>query len=782
MPTDVLDGAEGASLAGLGEPTTPEHLAVLRAVAAGRLGEAERLCREAAAAQPDLVWPLEMSGYLLQRRGDMAGALAALERAAEKGGAQPRVLHALGRLQYRTGRFAKAIATLERAVGAEPKRAESWYLKALAEFHSGRTRGAIESFSRAVALDPANAVARYHLALSHSRTGNLRKAVECLEQVLAAGAADAAAHFQLGLAHYALGSMSEAAHHFARSLEVDPTDAQARRMFTLIGERLTAGESAAGGRRSRKRFRASVVVRVAATSALVFLLAGGGLAWWLVRSAEADDQTVARERAGALADTVGRALLFGRAEEGGARLREVVAAVGREGGVARLRVMDKRGQVLASTDPGEVGTTLPRTDPACASCHAGGGAPNDRWDEFREVSLDGGVPGLELLRPLYATGTDARAGTQRMPLGMLQMASSMAAVIGRRDARRLRAVAVGGVAGAVMTALVAALAWLLIRRPLSALEAAVGRVAAGELEVEVSGERGDEVGRLMRAFNRMTRELRRSHFEVEEAQRGLERRVEEATTQLRSANDELREANEKLLAFDRVKSAYVQRAVHDLRAPLNTIVMVLGTLTGGMLGPLAPKQSEVLQRAERRADLMTRLIGDLLHLERLRTESVRPTREAVDPGAVFAKTVEAARLRADEKRVVVEMSGLEGLGSVSGDPAELESVADNLVDNAVKYTPSGGLVRVRGRQEGVAAVLEVIDTGIGVPEDEIPLVFGEFFRASNARGEGREGTGLGLAIVKRIVEAHGGTIGLCSVVGSGTTVTVRLPLQGGGKA
>jgi signal transduction histidine kinase/tetratricopeptide (TPR) repeat protein len=781
MPTDVLDGAEGTSLAGLGEPTTPEQLAVLRAVAAGRLEEAERLCREAAAADPKLVWPLEMSGYLRQRHGDMEGAVGALERAVEQGGTQPRVLHALGRLQYRTGRFAKAIATLERAVGAEPKRAESWYLKGLAEFHSGRTRGAIESFTRAVALDPANAVARYHLALSHSRAGNLRKAVACLEQVLAAGAADAAAHYQLGLAHYALGAMSEAAHHFARSLEVDPTDTQARRMFALVGERLTAGESAAGGRRSRKRFRASVVVRVAATSALVFLLAGGGLAWWLVRSAEADDRAVARERAGALADTVGRALLFGRDEEGGARLREVVAAVGREGGVARLRVMDKRGQVLASTDPGEVGTTLPRTDPACASCHAGGGTPSDRWDEFREVSLAGGVPGLELLRPLSATGTDA-AGASRTPLGMLQMASSLADVVARRDARRWRAVAVGGVAGVVLTGLIAVLAWLLIRRPLSALEAAVGRVAAGELEVEVTGERGDEVGRLIGAFNRMTRELRRSRFEVEEAQRGLERRVEEATTQLRSANGELREANEKLLAFDRVKSAYVQRAVHDLRAPLNTIVMAVGSLTGGLLGPLPPKQADVLQRAERRADLMTRLIGDLLHLERLRTDSVRPTREAVDPGAVFARTAEAARLRADEKRVLVETSGLEGLGTVSGDPAELESVADNLVDNAVKYTPTGGLVRVRGRREGGEAVLEVSDTGIGVPEGEVARVFDEFFRASNAHGEGREGTGLGLAIVKRIVEAHGGTIGLRSEVGSGTTVTVRLPLQGGRQA
>jgi signal transduction histidine kinase len=687
----------------------------------------------------------------------------------------PSDLHAQGRLLYRMGQFTRAIEVLSRALAADPSQGETWYIKGLAEFHSGRTEPAIESFCKAIERSPSNTIALYHLAVVHSRAGDLPAAIGCLERIAASGAEDSAAHYQLGLAHYALGDLPEAARQFARCIERDPMDAQARRMFAMVGGRLTE----APARRARRtagaaggRLRSTLVLRVALTAAIVFLLFGGGLAFVLVRAAEAEDMSVARDRAEFLADTVRRSLPAVDDAGGEGRLRAVVSSIGRERRVALVRVMAKHGLVRASNDASEIDTTMPPSEPACLRCHGAEAHPRGGWDEFREVPIAGGARGLELLRPLRP---DASAGSAA-PTGMLQMVTSLADVDARAQHRRDLAIAVMAIASTLVIAIVAAIVWFFVRRPLASLQAAVGRVAAGELEAEVPPERSDEIGDLAQSFNTMTRELRRSRHEVNEAQAGLERRVDEATARERQANAELREANGALTRFDQLKSAYMQKVVHDLRGPLNTIVMALGGVNSGVLGPLTEPQRDMLQRAERRAGAMTRLISDLLELERLRSVPARPARVPVSPMEILGKAMDAVRIRADEKRVTVETEGLHVLPDIVGDPSELDSVWVNLLDNAVKYTPQGGLVRVAGRVEGGFVIVDVTDTGIGIPAAEIPLLFAEFFRASNARVREREGTGLGLVIVRRIVEAHGGAIEVTSDEGKGTTVTVRLPI------
>jgi len=755
---------------------TADYGRVLEAVAGEKLDDAIAICREASIRDPASVWPFEMLGDLFQRMGCTEKAIAALERAVELSTPNARLFHALGTLYYRTGAFRKAIRTFRQALELEPSRSETHYLKGLAEFHAGLTRPAIQSFSRAIDLDPANIVARYHLALAQSRSGSLRSAIETLNSIAEAGADDAAAHYHLGMAYYATGGMSEAARHFARSIEIDPSDDQSRRMFAMIGDRLSQTRPGYIGRGLAgllRPLRKSLVAKVSVVAALVFMACGGALAWWMIRSADANDAALAREKAEAVSDTVCRTLRFGD-DRASVQLQGVVEALGRERGSLSLRVMTKDGRVLASTDPREIGTSVPRSEPACASCHGASAARRNSWAEFREIGTGNGR-GLELLRPLFRDLDAVSREDASPPLGMLQMVTSLADVTARRSARRIYALAVGGTACVALVSLVAILVWHMVRRPLSILEAAVGRVGAGELEAEIRDGRIDEVGRLNSAFNRMTRELRRTRFELDDIQHGMEQRIAGATEEIRRTNDELRAANAKLLEFDRTKSAYVQKAIHDLRAPLQSVVMMLQALAGGLVGPLADSQRDMLVSLQDRTGGMARLISDLLDLEQLRAGTARPVRVEVSLSSSVRKALDTARAQAEKRRISLEISGLEDLPSWIGDPDMIDSVTSNLIDNAVKYTNPGGLVSVRGFVDGSQVVLEVSDAGIGIPRQELGLLFEEFFRASNARRVEAEGTGLGLAIVKKIVDAHHGTVSITSVEGKGTTATVRMP-------
>jgi signal transduction histidine kinase len=141
--------------------------------------------------------------------------------------------------------------------------------------------------------------------------------------------------------------------------------------------------------------------------------------------------------------------------------------------------------------------------------------------------------------------------------------------------------------------------------------------------------------------------------------------------------------------------------------------------------------------------------------------------------------VEACGPYADSRGIEVTVDS-DGVPTVRGDRARLAQLADNLLSNAIKFTPEGGRVQVRGREDKTHAVIEISDTGIGIPTDEIPRLFTRFYRASSATEHAVSGTGLGLAIVKWIADAHHGAIEVDSSPGAGTTMRLLLPLDADG--
>ena len=229
--------------------------------------------------------------------------------------------------------------------------------------------------------------------------------------------------------------------------------------------------------------------------------------------------------------------------------------------------------------------------------------------------------------------------------------------------------------------------------------------------------------------------------------------------------------------FARLESAFAEQVhfttdvSHELRTPV--AVIVSQTQMALARERSAPEYRESLEACERAAQRMRRLIESLLQLARLDAgqEEIRAT--GFDLAGVTKDCAELLRPIATEKKVRIETK----LAPVraSGDADKIAQVITNLLSNAVQYTPEQGTITLETRSQDGLAVLTVSDTGIGISAEDLPHVFDRFYRVEASRSRDKGGSGLGLAIARAIIHAHGGTIGVSSEPGKGTTFTVRLP-------
>ena len=260
-------------------------------------------------------------------------------------------------------------------------------------------------------------------------------------------------------------------------------------------------------------------------------------------------------------------------------------------------------------------------------------------------------------------------------------------------------------------------------------------MAEGDLASRAGVERADEVGRLAVSFNAMAA------------------RIEGTVTALRR---------------------FVADAAHELGTPLTALQADL-ELADSSAEP--DDRARLLHRAMAQARRLEDLSANLLRLSRIEAGETSPTAERTDLAAVVRSSSDAAASRAEQAGVTLTVDVAGGGLTVDGDPAKLGVVIDNLLGNAVKFTPEGGRVEVGARRDGPEVVAWVADTGIGIPEAEQAHIFERFFRARNVPAYA--GSGLGLAIVRATVESLGGSVGFVSSA-EGTRFEVRLPAASGG--
>ncbi|MHC4461347.1 MAG: ATP-binding protein [Planctomycetota bacterium] len=245
-------------------------------------------------------------------------------------------------------------------------------------------------------------------------------------------------------------------------------------------------------------------------------------------------------------------------------------------------------------------------------------------------------------------------------------------------------------------------------------------------------------------------------------------------TELQKRAKALREANIQLKEKDRIKDEYVSRVTHDIKGHLAAIQSCLHIASDRSSGPLNEKQTDFLSRSRRRTAQLSDFVNELLHLTQMRLSGQLQMAPFSLPDCI-SKAVATVEREAKDKSITVTSNIDPSLGLIVGNRFSINEMFTNLLFNAIKYTPENKTVHIDGKSRGNYIQIDISDTGIGIPADELGSVFDEFFRASNARKMVKDGTGLGLSIVKQIIERHGGEISAQSQEGQGTKFTVTLP-------
>ena len=267
----------------------------------------------------------------------------------------------------------------------------------------------------------------------------------------------------------------------------------------------------------------------------------------------------------------------------------------------------------------------------------------------------------------------------------------------------------------------------------------------------------------------------RRQFEGEREQ--LLERERDARRDAEYARSLVEEQNRHLVELDPMKDDFVASVSHELRMPLTSINGYLDLMLEDD-EDFPATQRQYLGVVRRNSERLLRLVGDLLFVAQVDAGRISLEMTAVDLTGLVADAVEAVRPVAEEKHLEL-VADVEPIEIPQADALRLGQVLDNVLSNAVKFTPAEGSVSVRAFLDGTHAVVEVEDTGMGIaPEDQARL-FDRFFRTAAAGHMAIPGTGLGLAIAKAIVEGHDGTISLASEPGQGTTVRLELPAQSG---
>jgi signal transduction histidine kinase len=238
----------------------------------------------------------------------------------------------------------------------------------------------------------------------------------------------------------------------------------------------------------------------------------------------------------------------------------------------------------------------------------------------------------------------------------------------------------------------------------------------------------------------------------------------------------LQETTDRLRHLDRLKDQFIATVSHELRTPLTSIHGYLDLLIEGEAGELTSEQRQFLSVAERNTDRLRRLVDDPLLVSELDTGKLRLKLDTLDLCALAHESLESARPQAEAGGITLAYPA-DGPVPLSGDRLRLGQLLDNVISNAVKFTPQGGRVSVRTNRSNGSAVLEVEDTGMGIPAGEQAHLFDRFFRTQAAEQNAIQGSGLGLAISQATAQAHGGLIEVTSEENAGTTFRVVLPVK-----
>src|SRR5512138_526366 len=453
----------------------------------------------------------------------------------------------------------------------------------------------------------------------------------------------------------------------------------------------------------------------------------------------------------------------------------IMQDIGRQAGIAMVRMVDQDGRITFSTERDEVGKLIDRRAEACSACHADD-QPIHRLelaDRSRVFTMDGRRV-LGIVTPLYNENACATAAChahapERKVLGVIDIGVSLDRLDAETAGFRTRTLLAAALAAATLGFAV----WLFTRQhvisPVAALVQATRRVARDQLELEVPVTWQGELGLLATSFNDMTRSLRTTKHQLDALMHDLERQVQERTAALQNAQDQL-VRSEKLSSLGKLSASIAHEINNPLAGILTFAKLIVRTLEQGAPDE-ATRRSLVknLLLVQRETERCSAIVRNLLDFARERPLA----RKELNVNLVVDEAIQLLANQIQIQGVTLEKR-IGQVPLVDADFGQLRQACVNVIMNACEAMSRGGRLEIETRlvEGGKWVELAFQDSGPGIPPDHLSKIFDPFFTTKE------KGTGLGLSVVYGIIERHGGKIELKTEVGKGTRVGIRLPPKG----
>ncbi|MEW5981010.1 MAG: ATP-binding protein [Acidobacteriota bacterium] len=452
----------------------------------------------------------------------------------------------------------------------------------------------------------------------------------------------------------------------------------------------------------------------------------------------------------------------------------IMNTIGEQAGVERVRFFNKEGRVTFSTDTPEIDTYVDKKGEACYGCHEAGRplerlatGTRSRIYPVRNHRVVGMVTPIYNEEACWNAACHAHPETKRV-LGVIDIGISLADIDREHALLRQRSLAVSALAIVGLIGLVGFFAQRSLVRPVNELVRATQNVAAGDYTQQIRVATTNELGALERAYNQMLEALSKARAERRHLLATLEQQVEERTIALKNTQAQLVQS-EKLSSLGRLAASIAHEINNPLAGILTYAKLLIRMLDDEHLdGQTRQAATRHLRLVQRETERCTAIVRNLLEFARQRPLSIKD----VDVAGVVEEAVSLIAHQAALQGISIEHC-CEEVPLVPADMGQIRQALVNVMLNGCEAMVSGGTLSVacRPSPDGRFVHLAVTDTGVGIPPDRMARIFDPFFSTKE------KGTGLGLSVVYGIVDRHQGTVDISSTVGSGTTITIKLPTK-----
>ena len=450
-------------------------------------------------------------------------------------------------------------------------------------------------------------------------------------------------------------------------------------------------------------------------------------------------------------------------------VHEIIETIGEQEGLEKIRVFNKDGKIMFSTDKSEIGEMVDKKAEACYACHSAE-KPLERLttpDRARIFQGKAGHRVLGVISPIYnepdcyTPDCHAHPSEQKV-LGVLDIGMSLADVDRDIKGAQNKMIFFAVIACLIIAVTISISINRYVTRPVRELVKGTRRVAEGDLNGSTPIKGEDEIAQLASSFNQMTSDLKKADEKLVDWGKTLEQRVAERT-------EELRKTEDQLIKSDKVASLGKLAAgvAHEINSPLTGILTYSSLLLQAK--PDGDPDREDLEVIVNETNRCKNIVKGLLDFAR----QTAPQKTLTDINEVVEKSTNLIAHQASLQNVKIEKKTAPGLPKISVDVGQIQQVFINILLNAIEAMPEGGNLTVSSAREDKMVAVRFTDTGVGIPKENLPKILDPFYTTK----EQGSGTGLGLSVSYGIVERHRGKLEVKSRVGKGSTFTVKLPIK-----